>query len=120
MLHNVSETRAGDQNHHNGYLWRAMQAMRRQPQGETIHALLDDNAKERIAVKDMWVEVRDITCISPVCMTLYHYDLQFEVIKVPSEGNDNPIDKVRFYKKPKGINHSPIVLKDKEVEEMVS
>ena len=65
----LSETRAGDQrsdlitagaqNHHNGRLWRAMQAMRRQPQGETIHDLLDHDAKQRITVKDMWIEVCD-------------------------------------------------------------
>ena len=42
------------------------------------------------------------------------------MIKVPSEGNDNPIDKVIFYKKPKGKNLLPAVLQDKEVQEMVS
>ena len=42
------------------------------------------------------------------------------MIKVPSEGNDNPINKVIFYKKPKGRNLSPAVLEDKEVQEMVS
>ena len=42
------------------------------------------------------------------------------MIKVPSEGTNNPIDKVIFYKKPKGRNLSPAVLKDKDVQEMVS
>ena len=47
----------GDQHYHNGRLWRAMQALRRQPRGETIHDLLDENTKPRIAIKDMWIEV---------------------------------------------------------------
>lgn len=42
------------------------------------------------------------------------------MIKVPSEGNDNPIDEVTFYKKPIGKNVSPAVLKDNEVKAMVS
>ena len=46
--------------------------------------------------------------------------IQFEMIKVPSEGNDNPIDKVTFYKKPIGKNVSPAVLEDKKVKAMVS
>ena len=41
------------------------------------------------------------------------------MIRVPSEGNDNPIDEVIFYKKPKGKNLPPAVLKVKEVKEMV-
>ena len=51
----VSE--GGDNHHHNGHLWRAMQSMKRQPQGESIHALLDEVAKERIAVRNLWIEV---------------------------------------------------------------
>ena len=46
--------------------------------------------------------------------------MQFEMIQVPSEGNDNPIDKVIFYKKPKEKNLPPAVLKPKEVKQMVS
>ena len=51
----VSE--GGDNYHHNGRLWRAMQSMKRQPQGESIHALLDEVAKQRIAVTNLWIEV---------------------------------------------------------------
>ena len=46
--------------------------------------------------------------------------MQFEMIQVPSEGNDNPIDKVIFYKKPKEKNLPPAVLEPKEVKQMVS
>jgi hypothetical protein len=106
------------QNHHNGHLWRAMQAMRRQPQGETIHDLLDRDVKQRINVKDMWIEVCDI--VMSLELLLYLIRLQFEMIKVPSEGNDNPIDKVIFYKKPKGKKVSPTVLKGEEVKAIVS
>ena len=42
------------------------------------------------------------------------------MIQVPSEGNDNPIDKVIFYKKPKGKNLPPAVLELEEVQQMVS
>ena len=55
----LSETGAGDQKHHNGHLWRAMQAMKLQPQGETIYDLLDHDAKQRIKINDIWIEVCD-------------------------------------------------------------
>ena len=55
----LSETGDGDQNHHNGHLWRAMQAMKLQPQGETVYDLLDPGVKQRISVEDMWIEVCD-------------------------------------------------------------
>ena len=45
----LSETKhdSEDQNYHNGSLWRAMQAMRLQPQGELIYHLLDENTKKK-------------------------------------------------------------------------
>ena len=62
----LSETKhdSEDQNYHNGSLWRAMQAMRLQPQGELIYHLLDENTKKKITVKDMWIEV---------CIMHYNY-----------------------------------------------
>ena len=42
------------------------------------------------------------------------------MIKVPSEGSENPIEKVIFYQKPKGKNLPPAVLEPKEVRDMVS
>ena len=48
---------AENHGHHNGRLWRAMQSMKRQPQGESIYALLDETTKARIAVSDLWIEV---------------------------------------------------------------
>ena len=56
-----SDPIAGAQKHHNGHLWRAMQAMKLQPQGETIYDLLDHDAKQRIKINDIWIEVCDIT-----------------------------------------------------------
>ena len=56
-----SDPIAGAQNHHNGHLWRAMQAMKLQPQGETVYDLLDHDAKQRITINDIWIEVCDIT-----------------------------------------------------------
>ena len=43
--------------HPNARLWRAMEAMQLQPGGESIHALLDETIKNRITVRDLWVEV---------------------------------------------------------------
>lgn len=54
----VSEGR--DDRQHNGRLWRAMQSMKIQPQGESIHALLDEVTKRRISVGDLWIEVKSI------------------------------------------------------------
>ena len=42
------------------------------------------------------------------------------MIQVPSEGSENPIEKVIFYKKPKGKNLPPVVLEPKEVKDMVN
>ena len=53
----------------------------------------------------------------------YMHALQIEKIKLPSEDNpnkkDNPIDGVRFYKKPTGDGSRVVTLSKKEVEEMV-
>ena len=43
--------------HPNGKLWRAMEAMKLQPGGESIHVLLDETTKTRISISDLWVEV---------------------------------------------------------------
>ena len=44
--------------HPNGRLWRATEAMKLQPGGESIHTLLpDETTKRRIGISDLWVEV---------------------------------------------------------------
>ena len=48
-----------------------------------------------------------------VCMCI-----QIEKIKLPSEMNDNPINGILFYKKPKSGNDIQLLTK-KEVQEMV-
>ena len=47
-----------DQNDSNDSLWRVMEAMRLQPHCELVHSFVDGNAKKRINIKDMWIEVR--------------------------------------------------------------
>ena len=42
------------------------------------------------------------------------------MIEIPSEGKDNPVKAVIFYKKNKGKNQPPVVLMPEEVNEMVS
>ena len=49
--------------------------------------------------------------------SFFHYDIKIEKIKLPSEGNENPMDDIRFYRKPKG-GKTHILSKD-EVREMV-
>ena len=44
--------------------------------------------------------------------------IQIEKIKLPSEMNDNPIDGILFYKKPKSGNDIELLTK-REVQEMV-
>lgn len=56
LLMTGHEPEAGDQ-HHNGRLWRAMQSLKCQPQGESIYALLGAEIRRRIAVQDLWIEV---------------------------------------------------------------
>ena len=51
---------SGDGHQHNERLWRAMQSMKIQPQGESIHALLDEVTKRRIDVGDLWIEVQSV------------------------------------------------------------
>ena len=59
MLPANQETDSHHPNDHppNGRLWRAMEAMKLQPGGESIHVLLDETTKTRITVNDLWVEV---------------------------------------------------------------
>jgi hypothetical protein len=45
--------------------------------------------------------------------------IQIEKIKLPSEKNDNPIDEILFYKKPKSGNNDIELLTKREVQEMV-
>ena len=45
--------------------------------------------------------------------------VQIVKFKLPSEEKDNPIDEIRFYKKPKGSNNNVELLTKDEVEEMV-
>ena len=54
-------------------------------------------------------------------LTVKIFTFQFENIQVPSEGESDPIDKVLFYKKPKGMTHASTVtlLTCDEVKEMV-
>ena len=70
MLSETKHDTEDQPDHHNGRLWRAMQAMRLQPQGESIHCLLDENTKKRITVKDMWIEVCMIKSIELVLSTM--------------------------------------------------
>ena len=42
------------------------------------------------------------------------------MIEIPSEGTDNPVKAVLFYKKSKGKNQPPVVLTESEVNELVS
>lgn len=48
-----------------------------------------------------------------------HVCTQIEKIKLPSEMNDNPIDGILFYKKPKSGNDDIKLLTKREVQEMV-
>jgi hypothetical protein len=48
-----------------------------------------------------------------------HACIQIEKIKLPSESNDNPIDEILFYKKPKSGNNTIALLTKREVQEMV-
>ena len=58
--------------------------------------------------------------LNSTCETLIEFcAVQFEMIQVPSEGIENPTEKVLFYKKAKGKNHPPAVLMSKEVKDMV-
>ena len=41
------------------------------------------------------------------------------MIQVPSEENDNPVDKVLFYQKPNSKKDPPTLLTNKEIKEMV-
>lgn len=41
------------------------------------------------------------------------------MIKIPSEGRENPVQQVIFYRKPKGKNQPADVLVDEEVKDMV-
>ena len=47
-----------------------------------------------------------------------HVCIQIEKIKLPSETNDNPIDGILFYKKPKSGNDIELLTK-REVQEMI-
>ena len=42
------------------------------------------------------------------------------MIKIPSEDNENPVQKVIFYRKPKGKNQPADALINEEVKDMVS
>ena len=57
-----------------------------------------------------------ISCIN--CTSIMHVCIQIEKIKLPSEMNDNPINGILFYKKPKSGNDIELLTK-KEVQEMV-
>lgn len=64
---------------HNGRLWKAMNALKVQPQGESIHLLLDEVTKNRITVEDLWVEVctlsTKICMMTDYCNYLYIYNM---------------------------------------------
>ena len=55
---------AGD-HHHSGHFWRAMTRMKTKSQGESIHALLDEDIKRRITVNNLWVEVNSLASTHP-------------------------------------------------------
>ena len=92
-----------------------MEAMQLQPGGESIHALLDETTKKLFLTCGLRFVEPDI--LYPLVICVHYKFFQFEI---PSEGTDNPIKDVIFYKKTKGKNQSPIVLMPEEVDAMVS